>query len=164
MRMLRTLRLDGKDDELFPCVARNDEAAVPGGFAFAFGADDPATLTGRERHAFVSGFLGLTSFGRASLVVVSECKPSDYADALESLVAHMLAVYGAPSADEARRAAESELRYSKSLCDQPVNTVLSLTRVLTGAGIEERYAVHDTRALWERDTLVFAAVPDTDTP
>ncbi len=97
MRMLRTIRLGAGDDDIFPLAARNDEAAVAGGFAFNFGGVDAAALSGRERRAFVNGFLGLSSFGRASLVVVSECKPSDYVYALEALTKHLLEVYGARS-------------------------------------------------------------------
>lgn len=164
MRMLRTIRLDAGDDDLFPVAARNDEAAVSGGFAFDFGNVDPAALSGKESQAFLNGFLGLTSFGRASLVVVSECKPSDYVYALEALTKHLMNVYGAPSLAEARRVAEAELAFSRSLCDQPVNTLLSLTRDITDNGIEENYAVHDSRPLWERDTSIFTAVPDTELP
>ena len=164
MRMLRTIRLDAGDDDIFPSAARNDEAAVSGGFAFDFGEVDAPLLSGKKRRAFVNGFLGLTSFGRASLVVVSECKPSDYVYALEALTKHLLEVYGAPSPAEARRVAEAELIFSKSLCDQPANTLLSITRVITDNGIEESYAVHDSRPLWERDTLIFTPVPDTEIP
>ena len=146
MRMLRTIRLSADDDDIFPLATGNDEAAVPGGFAFNFGID-PATLSGRERRAFANGFLGLTSFGRASLVVVSECKPSDYVYALEALTKHLVQAYGAPSLAEARRVAETELAFARSLCDQPVNTVLSLNRVITADGIEESYAIHDSRPL-----------------
>lgn len=160
MRMLRTIRLDAGDDALFTLAARNDEAAVSGAFAFDFGGVDPATLTGNAQHAFALGFLGLASFGRASLVVVSECKPSDYVYALDALTKHLLEVYGAPSATEARRIAEAELTFARSLCDQPVNTLLSLARTLTDDGIEENYTVHDSRPLWERDTQVFTAVAD----
>ncbi len=164
MRMLRTIRLDASDDHIFPFAARNDEAAVAGGFAFNFGGVDAAALNGKERRAFVNGFLGLASFGRASLVVVSECKPSDYVYALEALTKHLMEVYGAPSPTEARRVAEAELTFSKSLCDQPVNTLLSLTRVITDDGIEESYAVHDSRPLWERDSGIFTPIPDPAVP
>jgi hypothetical protein len=164
MRMLRTIRLGADDDDIFPSVAGNDEAAVSGGFTFNFGSVDAAVLSGKERRAFVNGFLGLTSFGRASLVVVSECKPSDYVYALDALTKHLLEVYGAPSLAEARRVAEAELAFAKSLCDQPVNTLLSLTRVITDNGIEESYAVHDSRPLWERDTRIFTPIPDSGLP
>lgn len=164
MRMLRTIRLDAGDDDLFPRAARNDEAAVPGDFAFNFGTVDPAALADKELRAFHRGFLGLDSFGRASLVVVSECKPSDYVYALEALTRHLIEAYGAPSAAEARKVAEAELTFSKSLCDQPVNTLLSIAREITPDGIAESFAVHDSRPLWERDTRVFTAVPDEGGP
>lgn len=160
MRMLRTIRLDAGDDELFPRAARNDEAAVPGDFEFNFGTVDPDRLAGRERTAFTRGFLGLGSFGRASLVVVSECKPSDYVYAVEALARHLLQAYGAPNLAEARKVAEAELTFARSLCDQPINTLLSIARELTPDGIAESFAVHDSRPLWERDTRVFTAVPD----
>ncbi|HLQ86178.1 MAG TPA: DUF6505 family protein [Salinisphaeraceae bacterium] len=159
--MLRTIRFDASDEQVFPQAAQADEWAVPGGFAFSFGHDDPATFTGKQRQAFANGFLGLNSFGRATLVTVADCRREDYAVALEVLTAHLLAHYGAPDAAAARRVAADELAYGISLCEQPVNTLLSLRRELTADGIEESFIVHDARPLWERDTRIFTPVPES---
>jgi len=157
-RMLRTIRLDDTDDKKFPAAAENGEVAVPGGFVFTFGPDNPASLHGKQRRAFTNGFLGLSSFAHASLAVISVFWQADYDQALAALTAHLLEFYGAPSEAEAHQVAVAELSYSASLCDQPINTVLSLTRVITGDGIEERYSMHDSRPLWERDTQVFTPI------
>ena len=68
MKLLRTIRLDPSDTFIFERSAEPGEWAVPGGFAF-FDAD-PATLEGKARVAFRSGFLGISSLGFSTLVQV----------------------------------------------------------------------------------------------
>lgn len=160
MRMLRTIRLDASDDHAFAHAAKSDECAVPGSFAFTLMDEDPARLSGKRRQAFSNGFLGLSSFGRATFVTVADCQAADYEAALDALTEHLLKVYGAPNGHEAREVAAAELAYAASLCDQPVNTLLSVKRDITDDGIEENFSVHDARPLWQRDTRVFTAVAD----
>lgn len=160
MRMLRTIRLDASDDHAFAHAAKADEWAVPGSFAFTLLDEDPAMLSGKRRQAFSNGFLGLSSFGRATFVTVADCQQADYAAALDALTEHLLNVYGAPDEQEARRVAAGELAYAASLCDQPVNTLLSIKRDMTAEGIEESFSVHDARPLWQRDTRIFTPVVD----
>lgn len=164
MRMLRTTRLDASDERVFPRAAVADEWAVPGGFVFTLVDTDPAEISGAARQAFARGFLGLSSFGRATLVTVAECQPADYDAAIAALAGHLRDCYGAPNDVEARRVAAAEIDYAVSLCEQPVNTLLSVQRELTNDGIEEHFAVHDSRPLWQRDTRIFKAVPDDGAP
>ena len=63
MKLLRTIRLDASDTFVFERAAQPGEWAVPG--AFVFLDADPATLEGKARTAFRSGFLGVSSLGRS---------------------------------------------------------------------------------------------------
>ena len=69
-RLLRTLRLDSSDEQVFERSAGAGEWAVPGGFAFMH--DTAETLAGKRLQAFRNGFLGLASFGWATLVEIAE--------------------------------------------------------------------------------------------
>ena len=66
-RLPRTIRLDASDTVIFDQAAEPGELAVPGGFAFW--DEDPAQMSGKRRQAFRGGFLGLGSFGWATLVL-----------------------------------------------------------------------------------------------
>ena len=70
MKLLRTIRLDPSDTFIFPVAAEPGEWAVSG--AFVFSDIDPATLQGKDRSAFRSGFLGLPSLGWSTLVQIVE--------------------------------------------------------------------------------------------
>ena len=70
MKLLRTIRLDPSDTFVFDLAAEPGEWAVSG--AFVFWNADPATLEGRARTAFRSGFLGLSSLGWSTLVQIVE--------------------------------------------------------------------------------------------
>ena len=75
LKLPRTLRLDPSDSFVFARAAEPGEWAVTG--SFLFWDRDPASLTGKDRVAFRSGFLGVRSFGFSTLVVVSEASESD---------------------------------------------------------------------------------------
>lgn len=158
-RLLRTLRLDASDALIFPRAAEPGEWAVPGGFCFW--DDDPAALQGKRRQAFRAGFLGLGSFGWATLVEVAEAEPAERAAAVSGLAAHLLAAHGAPDEAAARAAAEEEIAFAESLCDHPPGTVVALSRSAEEGSVRERFrTLHErprgTRAM-ER-LPVFAAV------
>jgi hypothetical protein len=137
-RLPRTLRLDPSDTVVFDRAAEPGEWAVPGGFAFW--DEDPATLSGRRRQAFRAGFLGLGSFGWSTLVEIAEAAPGERAQAVEVLAARILAEHGAPGPEAARAAAEEEIAFAESLCDNPPGTVLALARsVEEGGTVRERF-------------------------
>lgn len=137
LKLLHTLRLDGSDDVVFERAAGDGEVAVPG--TFQFWSDDVPALEGKRRQAFRSGFLGLTSFGFATLAVVRPVTPAARAAAVETLAAHLVAAWGAPDAAAARAAAEEEVAFSESLADQAEDTVVALARRFEDGEIRERY-------------------------
>ena len=143
-RLPRTLRLDPSDTVVFDRAAEPGEWAVPGGFAFW--DEDPAALTGRRRQEFRAGFLGLGSFGWATLVEVAEAGPAERAAAVEALAARILDAYGAPGPEAARAAAEEEVAFAESLCGHPAGTVLALSRAVEDGAVRERF-----RTLHRRD-------------
>ena len=145
-RLPRTLRLDGSDAVVFERAAAPGEWAVPGGFAFW--DEDPAAMPGRRRQAFRAGFLGLGSFGWATLVEVAEATAAQREDALAALAGHLRAAHGAPDEAAARVAAGEEIRFAESLCaGHAPGTVLALARDLDAAGaVRERFRTLHRRA------------------
>ena len=158
-RLPRTIRLDASDTVIFDQAAEPGEWAVPGGFSFW--DEDTVQMSGKRRQAFRGGFLGLGSFGRATLVEVAEASAADRAVALAALAAHIHLVHGAPDEAAARAAAEEELAFAEQLCDHPPGTVLALTRSIEGGEQRERFRTLHLRAEQHRsfESLpVFASV------
>lgn len=126
-RLLRAIRFDVSDVHVFPRAADPDDWAVTGGFVFS--GVDAAELSGKERQAFVSGFLALGSFGFTTLVSVAEASDADVAAATDMLAAHLETAYGAPSRQAANEAASTEIGYAMELArGAPLNTLLALKR------------------------------------
>lgn len=138
MKLLRTIRLDRSDTFVFARAAQAGEWAVPGGFMFWDG--DPAALAGKERAAFRSGFLGVSSGGWSTLVEVAEASEADREAAIAALASLLVERLGAPSLAAARAAAQEEIALSASLCDPPAGTVVALQRVAEEDGeVRERF-------------------------
>jgi len=155
MKLPRTIRLDPSDQVVFELAAAPGEWAVPGGFAFW--EEDPATMQGKRRQAFRSGFLGLGSFGWSTLVEVAEASEAEREAATASLAGHILAALGAPDAAAARAAAEEEVGFAASLCDHPPGTVLALARSLEDGALREQF-----RTLHRRATLPVFAIEEAE--
>lgn len=161
MRLLRILRLDDSDTEVYLPAARAGEPAVPGTFMFTFDDVDPERLGGSEAEAFRRGFLGLDSLGWGTLVTVAEATEAERQAAVERLTAVFLDRFGAPDEAAARAQAEEEFAFVDSLCEQPVNTILSLERrVGDGDEVEEQFHTHTQRADWEARYPVFRITPE----
>jgi len=139
MRFPRTVRFDISDTRIYQAAAAPDEWAVSGAFAFA-GAD-PATLDGKERQAFVHGFLGTASFGWSTFVTVAEISDAEYEAVVRALAAHAIECYGAPNIEAALPAAREEAAFAAGLCEHKVNTLLSVERDFGDEGIVERFRV-----------------------
>ncbi|WP_395624197.1 DUF6505 family protein [Sphingomonas daechungensis] len=139
MKMPRCVRFDESDARVFPKAANPGEWAIPGGFVFADA--DPAALTQSQRQAFANGFLGLTSFGWSTLASVATISDVEFAVLATSLAEHLRDVYGAPDIAVAEAAAREELAYAASLCEHPVNTLLSLNRKIEGEHMVEQFRV-----------------------
>lgn len=131
-KLLRTIRLDPSDAFVFDPAAEPGEWAVPGGFMFW--DQDLGSMTGRPRQAFRAGFLGLTSFGWSTLVVVVEATDDERAAAEAALAAFLLDKHGAPNSQAALAAAREEIAYACELAQHPVQTLIALHRSVTDEG------------------------------
>lgn len=137
MKLLRTIRLDQSDAFVFDRAAEPGEWAVTGGFVFA--GDDPATLEGKARVAFRSGFLGVSSLGWSTLAQVVETSEEQRQTAIETLAQHLVARFGAPSAEHAVTAATEEFEFAASLCDHPYGTLIAIHRRQEQVEIRETF-------------------------
>lgn len=138
IRLPRVLRLDASDTLVFARAAVPDEVAVAGGFLFW--DTDPATLDGKGRAAFRSGFLGVTSFGFSTLVAVGEATAEQRDAAIAALAENLVRHLGAPDLAAARPAAAEEIAHAERLCEgHPPNTVLALARSLEDGALRERF-------------------------
>ncbi len=149
MKFLRVARLDDTDEFVYEPAAGVGELAVPGTFVFTFSDDDPETLDGKRLQAFRNGFLGMRSFGWATVVVVSDVSDAEYKGVVETLAQHFVANYGAPSLQAALPLAREEAEYAASLCEHEVNTLLALERHADAEGIHETFKVIRPQADWE---------------
>jgi hypothetical protein len=133
VKLPRTIRLDPSDTLVFPRAAEPGEWAVVGSFLFL--DSDPATLTGKDRVAFRSGFLGLASFGWSTLVVVTEARPDEVTAATQVLAQRIRAELGAPDDASALAAAGEEIAFAGSICaDLPTERLIALHRFLDDDG------------------------------
>ena len=122
--------------------ARTGEWCVPGGFEFSdWGEGD---LVGKARQAFANGWLGLETFGRVTFVAVTQVEAAEL-DVLErALAEHFVVYYGAPSAEAALPVAREEIRHMAELCEEhEPNTLLTVARELTEAGVREVFRVNE---------------------
>lgn len=138
MKLARTIHFDESDGKIFARAAESGEWAIPGGFEFSNWSD--GDLTGKARQAFANGWLGMGSFGRATLVAVADATEAEVAALTDTLAGHFVALYGAPSVDAARPTAAAEIAYMAELCaDHDANTLLVVSRELTEAGVKESF-------------------------
>jgi hypothetical protein len=137
MRMLRTFRFDASDERVFDRAAAAGEWAVPGGFAFA--DVDPARLTGKQRQALRSGFLGLASFGWSTFAIVVDADEAQLAAVERRLARHLVESHGVADEMVALAAARDELAFARGLCEHPVNTILMVERDVTAEGVREGF-------------------------
>ncbi len=137
MKLLRTIQLDSSDSFVFERAAAPGEWAVSG--AFAFVRQDIPALQGKARSAFRAGFLGLSSFGRSTLVQVADAGEEDCTAATERLAMQLVEQFGAPDLAAARVAAEEEIGFAASLCDHPPGVIVAVTRTFEAGSIRETY-------------------------
>ena len=153
MKFPRVVRLDSSDSQVFALAAKAGEWAVPGSFAFL--DSNPAELAAKERLAFHTGWLGLESFGRATLVEVAEIDEASFATVIECLARHFVSHYGAPDLVQALPAAREEAEQAAALCDHKLHSLLALEREWGESGLVERFRVirpqraKDHARIWE---------------
>ncbi len=152
MKFPRTLRLDQSDPQVFPAAAEPGEWAIPGSFAFADSA--PEAITGKAQQAFANGWLGLESFGRATLVEVADITDAELARLIERLAQHFLSNYHAPDLAQALPVARAEIDDAASLCPHKVHTLLAIERLINPAGeIVERVRVVEPQRAQEHTRI-----------
>ena len=137
MKLLRTIRLDPSDTFVFEQAAEPGEWAVSG--AFAFWNSDPAQLEGKARTAFRSGFLGLSTLGWSTLVQIVDANESDRLTVVNMLADQLTAKFGAPTMNDAVAAAEEEIAFAESLCNQPSDTLIAVHRTFEDGNVRESF-------------------------
>jgi hypothetical protein len=110
---------------------------VPGGFVF-FDIES-ATLRGKSRVAFRSGFLGITTLGWSTLAQIVEASEDELAGAVDVLARQLHSRFGAPDLAAARTAAEEELAFTASLTGHPAGTLIAIQRQDDGGAIRETF-------------------------
>ncbi|MFZ1726576.1 MAG: DUF6505 family protein [Albidovulum sp.] len=138
MYLARAIHFDESDRNVFHSPARTGEWAISGGFEFSNWSE--GDLTGKSRQAFANGWLGVETFGRVTFVAVTRIEPAEYEVLTDRLARHFVDVYGAPDIGTARPTAIEELEQMADLCaDHAPNTVLTVMRELTDAGVREQF-------------------------
>jgi hypothetical protein len=127
LRLLRAIRLDTSDERVFPAAAGEGEWLVTGSPLWA--GVDPETLDPKVRLAFAQGFLGIASFGFASLAAAGPIDPAEL-DRLRSLLADRLVERaGAPDRTTALAAAVELLEDALALArDLAPGALLAIER------------------------------------
>lgn len=137
MKLLRTIRLDPSDTFVFETAAEPGEWAVPGGFMFW--GQDMATLSGKRKAAFRSGFVGVNSLGFSTLVVIQDARADEVEAATVALAGHLVASFGAPDIAAAMAAAREELAVSAALAEAEAGTLVALHRLFEDGEIHEQF-------------------------
>ncbi len=126
-KLLRTIRFDESDINVFKQAAEQQEWAISCAFQFCDHQWDE--LDGKTRQAFNNGLLGLTSFGYSTFGCVANITQSALQDAEMMLARYIFENYGAPDLQSALDAAKEEIAYTTALCeDVPENTVFAVKR------------------------------------
>ncbi|WP_299557522.1 DUF6505 family protein [uncultured Sulfitobacter sp.] len=152
MKLARAIHFDESDQRVFHNPARTGEWCISGGFEFSNWVE--ADLVGKARQAFANGWMGCETYGRVSCVAITRIEPQER-DALVTLLAqHFVDIYGAPSVEAARGTATEEIDQMIDLCaDHAPNTLLTVSRALTPAGVRESYRIIEAQ---QADLMQFA--------
>ena len=137
MKLIRTIRLDASDTFVFEKAAEPGEWAVSG--AFVFWNRDAATMEGKARTAFRSGFLGISTLGWSTLVQIVEASDDDRLAVINTLAKQLVANFGAPTIGDAVAAAEEEVTFVESLCTQPSDTLIAVHRTFEEGAVRESF-------------------------
>jgi hypothetical protein len=136
--LARAIHFDESDRNVFHSPARTGEWAISGGFEFSNWSE--GDLVGKARQAFANGWLGAETYGRVTFVATTQIEDAEYDVLARNLAQHFVDVYGAPDAETALPVALDELSHMADLCaDHTPNTVLTVLRELTPAGVREQY-------------------------
>jgi len=132
-KLLKTIRFDDSDTNVFHCVARQQEWAIS--CAFQLVDHQWEELDGKTRQAFHNGLLGIGSFGYSTFGCVSNIASSKLSEVEMVLAKYIFENYGAPDLTHALAAAKEEIFYVTELCkDVPENTIFTVKREFTMEG------------------------------
>jgi hypothetical protein len=137
MKLLRTIALDSSDNFVFDVAAEPGDWAVSGAFRFCH--LDLAKLSGKDRSAFRSGFLGVQSWGWSTLAQIVHATENDLRAVVERLAGQLVERFGAPDLATARLAAEEEVAFAQSLCTYPIGTLIAVHRSVSDGDIRESF-------------------------
>ena len=145
MHLARAIHFDESDQNVFASPARTGEWCISGGFEFSNWGE--ADLTGKQRQAFANGWMGLETGGRVTFVAVTKIEESELETLTELLAHHFVTYYGAPDVAAARPVAAEEIAHMAELCaDHAPNTLLTVMRELTEAGVRESYRMIEAQS------------------
>lgn len=140
MKLARAIHFDESDQRVYHSPARTGEWCLSGGFEFSNWTE--ADLVGKARQAFANGWLGIETSGRVTFVAVTQVEEAEFRALTETLARHFVEIYGAPDLDAALPVAREELAHMADLCeDHAPNTLLTVLRELTEAGVRETFSV-----------------------
>ncbi len=144
MKLARAIHFDESDMNVFHSPGRTGEWCISGGFEFSNWSE--GDLTGKARQAFSNGWLGVETFGRVTFVAVTQVEPDEVTALTQSLAQHFVTVYGAPSLEAALPAATEEINQMLEMCEEhEANTLLTVARELTDAGVRESFRIIEQR-------------------
>lgn len=144
MMLARAIHFDESDMNIFHAPARTGEWCISGGFEFSNWTE--GDLAGKARQAFANGWLGVETFGRVSVVAITQIEEPEMDALVTALAQHFVEIYGAPSLEAASGVAREELMQMVEICDgQPANTLLLVSRELSDAGVKESYRIVEAR-------------------
>jgi len=137
VKLLRIIALDPSDSFVFDVAAEPGDWAVSG--AFRFCDRDPAKLSGKDRSAFRSGFLGVRSWGWSTLAQIVHATEDDRRTLVELLAGQFVERFGAPDLAMARLAAEEEVAFAQSLCTHPISALIAVHRTASDGEVRESF-------------------------
>jgi len=144
MKLARAIHFDESDMNVFHSPGRTGEWCISGGFEFSNWTE--GDLTGKARQAFSNGWLGVETFGRVTFVAVTQIEPAEVSVLANSLAHHFVEMYGAPSVEAALPIAQEELNQMMDMCaEHDPNTLLTVARELTDAGVKEAFRIIEQR-------------------
>jgi hypothetical protein len=149
MKLARAIHFDESDTRVFHNPARTGEWCISGGFEFSNWSE--GDLVGKARQAFANGWMG---FGRVSFVAVTQVEPHEQDVLANMLAQHFVDIYGAPNLEAAKNVALEEIAQMAELSeDHAPNTLLTVSRELTPAGVKETYRAIEAQ---DADIMQFA--------
>ena len=159
MKLARAIHFDESDQRVFHSPARTGEWCISGGFEFSNWTE--GDLSGKARQAFSNGWFGLETGGRVTFVAVTQIEDNEVATLADLLAQHFVTYYGAPSLEAARPVALEEINQMIELCDDhDPNTLLTVARELTDAGVKESYRSIASEAAGLDQFAIHGDLPD----